>query len=136
MFPPVYYRAPIQARTYGTSPYAFPPCECRRIEPEVIAAPPLRGPNSLKTAIRMDFTRDPRLSSCPVPTLVLWGIEDKVNRPSGGAALQKTMPACDLYLFCKTGHWVQWERAEEFNAVVTSYLAVRTPVSASPRSGA
>jgi len=106
------------------------------IDPEVIAAPPLRGPNSLKTAIRMDFTRDPRLSSCPVPTLVLWGIEDKVNRPSGGAALQKTMPACDLYLFCKTGHWVQWERAEEFNAVVTSYLAVRTPVSASPRSGA
>lgn len=98
------------------------------IDPDVIAAPPLRGPNSLKTAMRMDFTRDPRLAGCQVPTLVLWGTEDKVNRPSGGLTLQKTLPDCDLYLFCKTGHWVQWERAEEFNAVVSSYLAVRTPV--------
>ena len=73
------------------------------------------------------FTRDPRLPSCQVPTLVLWGTADKVNRPSGGQALQQRMPDCDLYLFCKTRHWVQWERAEEFNAVVSSYLAARTP---------
>jgi len=32
------------------------------------------------------------------------------------------MPNCDLYLFSKTGHWVQWERADEFNAVVTAFL--------------
>ncbi|MBT8769579.1 alpha/beta fold hydrolase [Metapseudomonas boanensis] len=96
------------------------------IDPEVVAAPPLRGPNSLKAALRMDFTRDPRLASCQVPTLVLWGTADKVNRPSGGPILQKRMPNCDLYLFCKTGHWVQWERAEEFNSLVCSYLAART----------
>lgn len=96
------------------------------IDPEVVAAPPLRGPNSLKAALRMDFTRDPRLASCQVSTLVLWGTADKVNRPSGGPTLQKLMPNCDLYLFCKTGHWVQWERAEEFNAVVSSYLTTRT----------
>lgn len=96
------------------------------IDPQVIAAPPLRGPNSLKAALRMDFTRDPRLASCQVPTLVLWGSADKVNRPSGGPTLQKLLPNCDLYLFCKTGHWVQWERAEEFNAVVSSYLTTRT----------
>ncbi|MBF7730395.1 alpha/beta fold hydrolase [Pseudomonas sp. N040] len=97
------------------------------IDPEVVASPPLRSPSSLKIAIRMDFTRDPRLHTCPVPTLALWGTEDKVNRPSGGKALQERMPDCDLYLFCKTGHWVQWERAEEFNGVVTSYLMARTP---------
>lgn len=96
------------------------------IDPQVVAAPPLRSPNSLKAALRMDFTRDPRLSSCQVPTLVLWGTADKVNRPSGGPTLQRLMPNCDLYLFCKTGHWVQWERAEEFNAVVSNYLLTRT----------
>lgn len=96
------------------------------IDPEVIASPPLRRPNSLKGALRMDFTRDSRLKRCKTPTLVLWGTEDKVNRPSGGEALQKAMPNCDLYLFSKTGHWVQWERAEEFNGVVTTFLQRHT----------
>nr|WP_100548311.1 MULTISPECIES: alpha/beta fold hydrolase [unclassified Pseudomonas] len=97
------------------------------IDPEVVAAPPLRRPKGLKAALRMDFTRDARLAHCQVPTLVLWGTADKVNRPSGGEALQKRMPNCDLYLFSKTGHWVQWERAAEFNAVTTGFLADRTP---------
>ncbi|MFZ3183370.1 MAG: alpha/beta fold hydrolase [Pseudomonas sp.] len=97
------------------------------IAPEVIAAPPLRRPESQEIALRMDFTRDPRLSQCQVPTLVLWGADDKVNRPSGGETLRECMPNCDLHLFCKTGHWVQWERAEEFNAMVSNYLAARTP---------
>lgn len=93
------------------------------IDPEVVAAPPLRRPQSLKAAIRMDLTRDPRLAECRTPTLVLWGTEDKVNRPGGGAALQQRMPDCDLHLFCKTGHWVQWERAGEFNAITAAFLA-------------
>jgi len=97
------------------------------IDPEVIAAPPLRRPNSLKAALRMDFTRDRRLGRCQTPTLVLWGTQDKVNRPSGGATLQKRMPHCDLYLFANTGHWVQWERAEEFNATTTGFLTRHTP---------
>lgn len=92
------------------------------IDPEVVAAPPLRRPNSLKAALRMDFTRDKRLRKCAIPTLVLWGTEDKVNRPSGGRTLQKTMPNCDLYLFSNTGHWVQWERSQEFNAVTAAFL--------------
>jgi 4,5:9,10-diseco-3-hydroxy-5,9,17-trioxoandrosta-1(10),2-diene-4-oate hydrolase len=97
------------------------------IDPEVIATPPLRRPKGLKAALRMDFTRDARLAQCQVPTLVLWGSADKVNRPSGGEVLRKRMPNCDLYLFSKTGHWVQWERAAEFNAVTTGFLTDRTP---------
>jgi pimeloyl-ACP methyl ester carboxylesterase len=97
------------------------------IDPEVIAEPPLRRPNSLGGVVRMDFTRDPRLKKCRVPTLVLWGIADCVNRPSGGPTLQKYLLDCDLYQFGKTGHWVQWERAEEFNAVSVAYLLARTP---------
>lgn len=99
------------------------------IDPEVVAAPPLRRPKSLGAALRMDFSRDRRLSSCQVPTLVLWGAADKVNRPSGGTTLQRTMPHCDHYLFADAGHWVQWERADEFNATTTAFLQQQTPAS-------
>jgi len=92
-------------------------------DPEVVASPPLVGPSGIPNFKALDFTRDPRLADVAQPTLVLWGTHDKVNRPSGAEALQKRMPNCDVYMFSKTGHWVQWERAEEFNAVVVSFLA-------------
>ncbi|MFJ8113697.1 alpha/beta fold hydrolase [Streptomyces sp. NPDC096132] len=98
------------------------------IDPEVIAAPPLRrpsGPNALRTLWKMDFTRDPRLARLPVPTLVLWGAADRVNRPSGGRMLADRMPNCDLYEVANTGHWVQFERAELFNRVCADFLAGR-----------
>lgn len=100
------------------------------IDPAVVAAPPLRRPAGLGAAIRMDFTRDRRLGKCTIPTLVLWGIEDKVNRPGGGADLQARKPNTDLYLFANTGHWVQWERPEEFNAVTAAFLDRQTPAEA------
>ncbi|MFE2069489.1 alpha/beta fold hydrolase [Streptomyces sp. NPDC059467] len=98
------------------------------IDPEVVAAPPLRrpsGPNALRTLWRTDFTRDERLSRLPVATLVLWGAADKVNRPSGGRMLAARMPDCDLYEVANTGHWVQFERAELFNRVCADFLAGR-----------
>ncbi|MGW4726416.1 alpha/beta fold hydrolase [Streptomyces sp. NPDC004291] len=95
------------------------------IDPEVVAAPPLRRPKSLRTLWRMDFTRDKRLNRLAVPTLVLWGAEDKVNRPSGGRMLAGRMPHCDLYEVANTGHWVQWERADLFNRLCADFLAGR-----------
>ncbi|MEU6845611.1 alpha/beta fold hydrolase [Streptomyces sp. NPDC046716] len=96
------------------------------IDPDVIAAPPLRrpsGPNALRTLVKMDFTRDRRLRRLPVPTLVLWGARDKVNRPSGGHLLAERLPDCDLYVVANTGHWVQFERAELFNRLCADFLA-------------
>jgi 4,5:9,10-diseco-3-hydroxy-5,9,17-trioxoandrosta-1(10),2-diene-4-oate hydrolase len=92
------------------------------IDSEVVANPPLRRPGSLKTLLRMDFTRDRRLSSLRTPTLVLWGAQDRVNRSSGGPMLARRMPDCDLYTVANTGHWVQWERAELFNTLTTAFL--------------
>ncbi|NDK88545.1 alpha/beta fold hydrolase [Gordonia desulfuricans] len=95
------------------------------IDPETIAHPPLRRPSgktALKTLWRMDFTRDPRLSQLQTRTLVLWGRDDKVNRPAGGRLLVDRMPDADLFVVARTGHWVQWERAELFNRVVGDFL--------------
>ncbi len=93
------------------------------IDPDVVASPPLQGPKSLEVAVRMDFTRDRRLKKLAHPTLVLWGREDRVNKPAGARMLAKALRNCDVYEFANTGHWVQWERASVFNAVTAAFLA-------------
>jgi len=92
------------------------------IDPEVVANPPLRAPKDLEAFKRLDLLLDPRLPALATPTLVMWGAEDRVNPPAGAAALQQRLPACDTVLFSRTGHWVQWERAAEFNAFVAGFL--------------
>ncbi|MBX9983210.1 alpha/beta fold hydrolase [Mycobacterium gordonae] len=95
------------------------------IEPEVVANPPLRrpsGPRALRTLWRMDLTRDARLKRLQTPTLVLWGRDDKVNRPAGGPMLLNMMPNAELVMTSHTGHWLQWERAELFNQLVSEFL--------------
>lgn len=95
------------------------------IDPEVLADPPLRRPSgrsALRTLWRMDLTRDRRLTECDVPTLVVWGTADKVNRPSGAAALVSRMRRCDAYLASGVGHWVQWEAPELFNRLALDFL--------------
>ncbi|MGV0733186.1 alpha/beta fold hydrolase [Mycolicibacter sinensis] len=95
------------------------------IDPEVVANPPLRrpsGPLALRTLWRMDLTRDKRLRRLRTPTLVLWGRDDKVNKPAGGPLLLDTMPNAELVMTSRTGHWMQWERAELFNRLVNEFL--------------
>lgn len=96
------------------------------LDPDVVVNPPLRRPSGLRTVWRMDFTRDPRLGKVNHRTLVIWGAEDGVNRPEGGRMLADRMPNCDLFLAAKTGHWVQWERADLFNALATAFLEAKS----------
>ncbi|WP_179468027.1 alpha/beta fold hydrolase [Mycolicibacterium vinylchloridicum] len=93
------------------------------LDPEVVADPPLQRPSGLRTLWRMDLTRDNRLATLLNPTLVLWGRDDKVNRPSGGPLLQRLMPNAELVMTSHTGHWMQWERAELFNRLVAEFLS-------------
>ncbi|MFA5707062.1 alpha/beta fold hydrolase [Mycolicibacterium sp.] len=95
------------------------------IDPEVVADPPLRRPSgrsALRTLWRMDLTRDARLKDLQTPTLVLWGRDDKVNKPSGGPVLLDMLPNAQLVMTSRTGHWMQWERAGLFNELVTDFL--------------
>ncbi|RUP34561.1 MAG: alpha/beta fold hydrolase [Mycolicibacterium sp.] len=99
------------------------------IDPEVVADPPLSrpsGPLALRTLWRMDLTRDSRLASLQTPTLILWGRDDKVNKPSGGPMLQNIMPNAELVMTSRTGHWMQWERADLFNQMVDEFLSDST----------
>jgi 4,5:9,10-diseco-3-hydroxy-5,9,17-trioxoandrosta-1(10),2-diene-4-oate hydrolase len=96
------------------------------IDPEVVANPPLRrpsGPTALRTLWRMDLTRDKRLKHLTTPTLVLWGRDDKVNRPAGASMLLNLMPNAQLVMTSQTGHWLQWERDALFNQLVAEFLS-------------
>ena len=95
------------------------------LDPAVLAHPPLRRPSGLGALWRMDFTRDRRLSTLDIPTLVIWGAADRVNRPSCAGLLARTLPHGDLLLVADTGHWVQWERPALFNQVTTAFLSER-----------
>lgn len=96
------------------------------LDPEVIANPPLRrpepGPAALKTLWRMDLTRHRAIKKCQTPTLVIWGREDAVNRPSGAQMLAERMPNCDVHLAANVGHWVQWEAPDLFNRLAVDFL--------------
>ena len=101
------------------------------IDPEVVADPPLRRPSGLRTLWRMDLTRDKRLRRLATPTLVLWGRDDKVNRPAGGPMLLNLMPNAELVMTSHTGHWMQWERADLFNQLVAEFLSSESRLAVS-----
>ena len=90
------------------------------MDPEIRANPPLvpppGGPGK-ETFISLD----PRLASLPHRALFVWGLQDKVN-PVQGLEPFKVMPNADYLLLTNCGHWAQWEHAQRFNDVVTSFL--------------
>ncbi|AKK26894.1 alpha/beta fold hydrolase [Mycobacterium sp. EPa45] len=99
------------------------------IDPEVVANPPLRRPSGIRTLWRMDLTRDKRIRRLGTPTLVLWGRDDKVNRPAGGPMLLRLMPNAELVMTSHTGHWMQWERSDLFNQLVTEFLSAESKLA-------
>ncbi|WP_084419892.1 alpha/beta fold hydrolase [Henriciella litoralis] len=86
--------------------------------PQTMQDPPLRGQAANP---RNDLWRE-RLDELPHPTLILWGREDRVLPLDAAFILLKTIPNADLHVFSKCGHWCQWERADEFNHIIGSFL--------------
>lgn len=90
------------------------------MRPDVVANPPLRqrkGPS----AIRDDLWREP-LHKVKHPVLLIWGREDKVIPLDSAFLYQKTLPNAELHVFPRCGHWAQWEKADQFNALVGQFL--------------
>ncbi len=60
------------------------------------------------------------------PTLILWGEEDQVFRPTVGQHLQELLPRTTWHLIPKAGHFLQWEKPELVNTAIQKFLA-KTP---------
>ena len=59
------------------------------------------------------------------PALLVHGREDKVVPMQVSVTMLGLLPNADLHVFSKCGHWTQIERADEFSALVSDYLARR-----------
>jgi len=57
-----------------------------------------------------------------IPTLILWGRQDRLVPVSHGLALQRRVAGSQLYLFDDCGHCPQLERPAEFCAAVERFL--------------
>jgi pimeloyl-ACP methyl ester carboxylesterase len=57
------------------------------------------------------------------PALLIHGREDKVVPVQVSVTMLGLLPNADLHVFSACGHWTQVERADEFCALVTDYLA-------------
>lgn len=60
-----------------------------------------------------------------LPTLLLWGAEDKTVPLSVGEAAAALLPGARLVVLQKAAHTSYYERADDFNAVLLDFLAGR-----------
>jgi pimeloyl-ACP methyl ester carboxylesterase len=63
-----------------------------------------------------------RLPHIHVPTLVIWGRDDKTNALEMGEDLAKGIPGAKLIVFDDTGHGVPQERPQEFVKALQDFL--------------
>ncbi|MFD6514523.1 alpha/beta fold hydrolase [Rhodococcus sp. NPDC060176] len=63
------------------------------------------------------------LARLEIPVLLIHGVQDVVIPVSRTWELLNLIPHADAHIFSQCGHWSQVERAEDFNTVITRYLA-------------
>jgi len=55
-------------------------------------------------------------------TLVIWGRDNRVQSYDNALFMLARIPNVQVHIYGKTGLWVPWERAREFNQLVTNFL--------------
>ena len=65
---------------------------------------------------------EPDLGRITAPTLLLWAREDNFVTPEAAVALQRGIADATLVLVPSCGHWIQYERRELFNKLVTEFF--------------
>jgi pimeloyl-ACP methyl ester carboxylesterase len=63
-----------------------------------------------------------RLSAIEMPTLIVWGLSDRVIPAAAAASYHRRIPHSRLEIFERTGHVPQLERPLRFNAVLEDFL--------------
>jgi 4,5:9,10-diseco-3-hydroxy-5,9,17-trioxoandrosta-1(10),2-diene-4-oate hydrolase len=65
----------------------------------------------------------PRVGEIRQPIFIMWGLNDEFCPESGGRHFLDQCHNARVLTFARTGHWVQVERAEEFNRYSLDFLA-------------
>jgi 4,5:9,10-diseco-3-hydroxy-5,9,17-trioxoandrosta-1(10),2-diene-4-oate hydrolase len=62
------------------------------------------------------------LAGIAAPTLVVWGRQDRIVPAAHAAVAGRGIPRARVHLFDGCGHFPQWERPGEFNALLLEFL--------------
>jgi pimeloyl-ACP methyl ester carboxylesterase len=76
--------------------------------------------DALQSLIGHDI-RD-RLATIEMPTLIVWGLSDRVIPVAAGISYHRRIPHSRLEIFERTGHLPQLERPVRFNALLDEFL--------------
>jgi pimeloyl-ACP methyl ester carboxylesterase len=97
-----------------------------RLRPELLyeqVEPALRSPgftDALRELVGYDL-RD-RAGEIEIPTLVLWGFNDRIVPVQAGLSYHRRIANSRLEIFERTGHLPQLERPSRFNRVLDDFL--------------
>ena len=87
-------------------------------------------PPAIAGSILLDQTlRDDRalITSIRIPTLVIFGEDPKLTNPSAGKWISEQIPGARFEVICASSHCPFYEQADEFNALVTRFVASVAP---------
>ncbi len=73
--------------------------------------------------VRDDFVLIDELKDLPMPTMVVWGAEDRIFPVSHAYRAADSSPQTVLKIFEECGHWPHMEKATAFNSAVTKFLS-------------
>jgi pimeloyl-ACP methyl ester carboxylesterase len=76
--------------------------------------------DALHAAISHDLRE--RLGSLEVPTLIVWGFDDRIIPVQAALSYHRRIPRSRLEIFEQTGHVPQLERPRRFNALLDEFL--------------
>ena len=107
-------RLPLQARH---SPFDFVP----RLTIDALRAGPLNLLLSTLDILRDDVSE--AIAHIRMPTLLIWGRNDKLVPVAVGETVQHLIPGSRLAVLPRAGHVPMWDRPAEFNRLVLEFLS-------------
>jgi non-heme chloroperoxidase len=88
---------------------------------EIMQVPPVIASTILTDQTLRDYREF--LPSIDVPTLVLFGEDDKLTNPRAGQYIADQIPGARLQTFASSSHCPFWEESDAFNAAVAAFAA-------------
>jgi pimeloyl-ACP methyl ester carboxylesterase len=96
--------------------------ELRSVAKQNMSTVPVASFINIPRAVRHWIPLTPRLNEIKIPTLILWGDEDK-DFAEAARVLKENIPDCQFVVFPGVGHSPQEEAPERFNSEVLNFLS-------------
>lgn len=87
-------------------------------DPETVKNPPLR----MRKGMPLEELWKENLAGLKHEVLLIWGREDRVIPLDMSLFLLNRIQKAQLHVFPNCGHWAQWEKAPEFNRIVSGFI--------------